>query len=554
MQDKVPGMMHGLMQDWPLLCHRVIDHAAIQHRDREVVSRSLEGPIHRTTYGHIRTRALKVAQRLGRDGVGVGDRVATLAWNTWRHLETWYGITGIGAVYHTINPRLFPDQIRYIVNHAEDRLLFVDLTFVPLAESLQDSLPGVLRYVLLTDAAHMPATTLRNAVPYEEWIGEADGDFAWAACDENAAAGMCYTSGTTGNPKGVLYSHRSNVLHAMMTMLPDAFSLSVRDSVMPVVPFFHANGWSLAFSGPMSGCKLVLPGAKLDGPSVYELLETEGVTMTAAVPTVWLMLLAHMEANKFKLSTLKRVLIGGSACPRAMVETFERDYGVEVRHAWGMTEMSPVGSICTVKPDYGDLDDEALLDVKAKQGSAPFTVEMKIVDDAGTELPWDGKTFGRLLVRGVCCAREYFKGEGGDILDADGFFETGDVATIDPYGTMQITDRAKDVIKSGGEWISSIELENLAVAHPKVAEAAVIGIQHPKWDERPLLVIVLKNGQTASKDEMLDFMRGKVAKWWMPDDVAFVAEFPHTATGKIQKTALRENFRDYRFPAVAAAE
>ena len=546
--------MLGLMQDWPLLCHRIIDHAAIQHGNREVVSRSIEGPIHRTTYGEVRARALKVAQRLERAGIKPGDRVATLAWNTWRHLETWYGITGVGAVYHTINPRLFPDQIGYIVNHAEDRLIFVDLTFVPLLEKLQDKLASIKTYVVLTDAAHMPQTTLRNAVAYETWIGEVDGDFRWASFDENTACGMCYTSGTTGNPKGVVYSHRSNVLHSMMAVAPDAFDLSVQDTIMPVVPFFHANGWTIAFSAPMAGSKLVLPGAKLDGMSIYELLEGERVTMTAAVPTVWLMLLAHMEANDLKLSTLRRVLIGGSACPRAMIEKFEKNYGVTVAHAWGMTEMNPIGSICAIKPDYGAFDREAILDVKAKQGSAPFTVEMKIVDDANKEIPWDGKTFGRLKVKGVAVAKSYFKGEGGEILDRDGFFDTGDVATIDPYGAMQITDRAKDVIKSGGEWISSIDLENLAVGHPKVAEAAVIGVHHPKWDERPLLVIILKKGETSTRDEMLAFLEGKIAKWWMPDDVVFVDEIPHTATGKIQKMALRERFKDYVLPTAAAAE
>ncbi|HEY0442474.1 MAG TPA: fatty-acid--CoA ligase [Xanthobacteraceae bacterium] len=546
--------MLGLMQDWPLLCHRVIDHAAIQHGNREVVSRSIEGPIHRTTYAQVRRRALQVAQRLERDGIRLGDRVATLAWNTWRHLESWYGITGLGAVYHTINPRLFADQIVYIANHAEDRLMFLDLTFVPLIEKLQDQLPTIERFIVYTDAAHMPQTSLRNAVAYEEWLAEADGDFRWTSFDENTAAGMCYTSGTTGNPKGVVYSHRSNVLHSLMALTPDAFNLSASDTIMPVVPFFHANGWSIAFSAPMSGAKLVMPGAKLDGASIYELLDTEGVTMTAAVPTVWLMLLANLEQTGNKLPKLRRVLIGGSACPRAMIKTFEADYDVTVAHAWGMTEMNPIGSICGIKPDYGDLDRDGILDVKMKQGSAPFSVEMKIVDDAGKELPWDGKTFGRLLVRGVSVAKAYFKNEGGNILRDDGFFETGDIATIDPYGTMQITDRAKDVIKSGGEWISTIDLENLAVGHPKVAEAAAIGIQHPRWDERPLLVIVLKKDQTATKDEILGFMQGKIAKWWMPDDVAFVDEIPHTATGKIQKTTLRDQFRNYRFPEAQAAE
>ncbi|GGC60530.1 long-chain-fatty-acid--CoA ligase [Chelatococcus reniformis] len=544
--------MQGMMQDWPLLIHRVIDHAAIQHGAREVVTRSIEGPIHRTTYAEIRNRALKVAQRLAREGIRPGDRVATLAWNTARHLETWYGITGAGAVYHTINPRLFEEQIVYIANHAEDKLLFVDLTFVATIEKLQDRLPTITRFIVLTDAAHMPQTRLRGAVAYEDWLAEADGDFSWVALEETAAAGMCYTSGTTGNPKGVVYSHRSNVLHAMMCVTPDAFNLSVNDCVLPIVPLFHANSWSLAFSGPMSGAKMVMPGMKLDGASVYELLESEQVTVTAAVPTVWLMLLQHMEKTGLRLSSLKHVLIGGSACPRAMIDAFENQYGVSVAHAWGMTEMSPVGSISSIKPDYGALAHDALLDLKAKQGSAPFGVEMKITDDADNPLPWDGKTFGRLKVRGMAVASAYFRGEGGEILDADGFFDTGDVATIDPYGAMQITDRAKDVIKSGGEWISSIDIENLAVGHPDVAEAAVIGISHPKWDERPLLIIIPKEGRSPTRADILDFMQGKIAKWWMPDDVVFVDAIPHTATGKIQKMQLREQFGAYRLPDAAA--
>ena len=545
--------MLGLMQDWPLLCHRIIDHAAIQHGSRDVVTRSIEGPIHRTNYREIRQRALKVAQRLQKDGIKLGDRVATLAWNTWRHLETWYGITGLGAVYHTINPRLFPEQIAYIASHAEDRLMFLDTTFVPLMEKLQDKLPTIQRYVILTDAAHMPQTSLRNAVPYEEWIAEVDGDFTWASFDENTACGMCYTSGTTGNPKGVVYSHRSNVLHSMVAITPDAFNLSVQDTIMPVVPFFHANGWTIAFSAPMAGARLVLPGMKLDGMSIYELLEGEKVTMTAAVPTIWLMLLTHMEANNLKLSTLRRVLIGGSACPRAMIEKFEKNYGVTVAHAWGMTEMNPIGSICAIKPDYDANDYERLLDVKSKQGAAPFTVEMKIVDDSEKELPWDGKTVGRLKVKGAAVTKGYFKGEGGNVLDPNGFFDTGDICAIDPFGNIQITDRSKDVIKSGGEWISSIDLENLAVGHPKVMEAAVIGIRHPKWDERPLLVIIPKKGENPTREELLEYMDGKIAKWWMPDDVVFVNEIPHTATGKILKTALRDQFKDYRLPTAAAA-
>ena len=542
--------MLGLMQHWSLLLHRIIDHAANFHGERKVISRSIEGPIHTTDYRQVRARALKVSQRLSKDGIKLGDRVATLAWNTWRHLEAWYGIVGIGAIYHTVNPRLFPDQVIWIINHAEDRVMMTDLTFVPFLEKIADKLPTIERYILLTDAAHMPKTTLKNAVAYEDWIAEADGDFKWASFDENTAAGMCYTSGTTGHPKGVLYSHRSNVLHAYIAALPDSKGICSRDIVMPVVPMFHANCWSLAFSTPMVGATMVMPGAKMDGASIYELLDTFKVSFTAAVPTVWLMLLQDLEKTGRRLPHLKRVVIGGSACPRAMTKAFQEKYGVEVVHAWGMTEMSPLGSLCTMKPEYASLEGDARLNVQMKQGHPPFGVEMKITDDAGRDLPWDGKTFGRLKVRGPAVAKAYYKGEGGEAFDKDGWFDTGDVATMDQYGYMQITDRAKDVIKSGGEWISSIDVENLAVGHPKVAEAAVIGVSHPKWDERPLLVIVLKKGETVTKEELLEFMQGKIAKWWMPDDVVFVEDIPHTATGKIQKITLRQRFKDYRLPTV----
>ncbi len=540
--------MLGHMQEWPLLIHKVIDFAATQFPNQEVVSRTIEGPMHRETYRDVRRRALKVAQRLARDGVKPGDRVATLAWNGYRHLESWYGITGVGAVYHTVNPRLYPEQIAWIMNDAEDRVALIDLTFVPLLEALADKLPTVERYVVLTDAAHMPATKLKGAVCYEDWIGEADGDFHWSDFDERTAAGLCYTSGTTGNPKGVLYSHRSNLLHSLASTGADCIPLKPADTVLPIVPMFHANSWSLAFSGPMRGVKIIMPGARLDGASVYELLETEKVTITAAVPTVWLTLLAHMQKEGKRLSTLKQVLIGGSACPPAMIKTFEDDYGVDVRHAWGMTEMSPIGSTGSIKPQCASLPRDEILALKAKQGWAPFGVEMKIVDDENRELPWDGKRFGRLKVAGFAVAQSYFKGAGGEILDENGFFDTGDVATIDPNGYVQITDRSKDVIKSGGEWISSIEIENLAVGHPDVAEAAVIGIRHPKWDERPLLVVVPKEGRTPQREDVLGFLQGRIAKWWMPDDMQTVTEIPHTATGKINKLKLREAFKDYKLP------
>ncbi|HVX77985.1 MAG TPA: fatty-acid--CoA ligase [Bradyrhizobium sp.] len=542
--------MRGLMQDWPLLCHRIIEHAATYHGTQEVVTRSVEGPIHRTNYAAIRDRALKVSQSLERNGIRLGDRVATIAWNTGRHLEAWYGIMGIGAICHTVNPRLFPDQMAWIINHAEDRVVLTDLTFVPVLEKIAGKLPSVERYVVLTDEAHMPQTTLKNAIAYEEWIGRSDGDFAWKTFDENTAAAMCYTSGTTGDPKGVLYSHRSNVLHALMANAKDALGTSARDTMLPVVPLFHANSWGIAFSAPSMGTKLVMPGPKLDGASVYELMDTEKVTYTAGVPTVWLMLLNYMAANNLKLPHLKMVVCGGSAMPRSMIKAF-LDMGVEVRHAWGMTEMSPLGTLAALKPPFNEVTGEERLDVLQMQGYAPFGVQMKITDDAGNKLPWDGKTFGRLKVSGPAVAKAYFRVD-TNILDDEGYFDTGDVATIDEHGYMRITDRSKDVIKSGGEWISSIDLENLAVGHPAVAEAAVIGVHHPKWDERPLLIVQLKQGEEATREDILKFMDGKIAKWWMPDDVAFVEGIPHTATGKILKTALREQFKDYSFPNAAA--
>ena len=540
--------MLGLMQEWPLLCHKIIDHAARQHPSREIVSRSIEGPIVRTTYSTIRTRALNVAERLQRDGYGLGDRIATLAWNTARHVEAWYGIMGIGAIYHTLNPRLFPEQIAWIMNHAEDRALFVDLSFMPLVEQIAPAVKSLKQIIVLTDAAHLPETSLPDVVAYEEWLSETDGDFTWKALDEHTAAGMCYTSGTTGEPKGVLYSHRSNVLHAMMAALPDAMGISSTDTILPVVPMFHANAWGLAQSAPMVGAKLVMPGARMDGASIYELLDTEKVTFTAAVPTVWLMLLQHLEETGKKLPYLKKVVIGGSACPRAMTEKFQQNYDVQVIHAWGMTEMSPLGTLGTIKPEYVGFEGERRLDIQQKQGFAPFGVEMKVTDDENVEHPWNGQTFGRLKVRGPGVARAYYGGSGQENFDEDGWFDTGDVAHIDPNGYMQITDRAKDVIKSGGEWISTIDLENLAVGHPDIAEAAVIGVPHSRWDERPLLVVVPKSGKQPEKSEILGFMEGKIAKWWMPDDVAFVEEIPHTATGKIHKATLRDQFKAYRLP------
>ncbi|MGE0596140.1 MAG: long-chain-fatty-acid--CoA ligase [Hyphomonadaceae bacterium] len=551
--------MLGLMQDWPLTVDRVLDHANNSFPQREIVTRSVEGPITRTTYGEVHGRAKQVTNALQASGIRLGDRVATLAWNTARHLEVWYGAMGMGAVLHTVNPRLFPEQIAWIINHAEDKLLFLDLTFVPLVEKIAPLLNTVSGYIILTDGASMPQTTLPNAVAYEDFIAFQAQQAEWGGFDENTACGLCYTSGTTGDPKGVLYSHRSNVLHAMAANSVDCFGAGASDVVLPVVPMFHANAWAIAFVAPMCGAKLVMPGARLDGASVYELLESEKVTFTAAVPTVWLMLLNHLRENNLKLSTLKRVAIGGSAVPEAVLRAFEEDYGVEVIHAWGMTEMSPIGTIGKMLPEHYAQDRESQIRTKLKQGRSLFTVEMKIVDDAGVEKPHDGKAFGRLLVRGPAVARAYFKNAGarndkGECLEPCTFFDTGDVATIDDLGVMQITDRAKDVIKSGGEWISSIDIENIAVGAEGVANAAVIGVAHPKWDERPLLIVEPKPGAQPTKEQMLAFLDGKIAKWWMPDDVALVEKIPLGATGKINKLALREQFKDYKLPSAQAAE
>jgi fatty-acyl-CoA synthase len=543
--------MQGLMQDWPLLVHKIIDHAAQYHGEREVVSRSVEGPIVRSNYSDIAARARRVAHALEREGFQLGDRIATLAWNTARHVEAWYGIAGIGAVYHTLNPRLFPDQIAYIANHAEDRALFFDISFAKLVEQIAPEIPSIRLYVALTDRAHLPAIDIPNLVAYEDFIADARADFVWKEFDEKTACGLCYTSGTTGNPKGVLYSHRSNVIHALVMLQADVQGVRNTDAILPVVPMFHANAWALAFAAPMCGAKLVLPGPKLDGDSLCDLFTNERVTMTAAVPTVWLGLLQYLEKSGKQLPDLKRVLIGGAACPRSTIETFERKYGIQVTHAWGMTEMSPVGTLGSLKAGLAELPYEHQLDYKCKQGRPPFGVEMKIVDDEGRELPRDGKAFGHLKVRGPSVASSYFRDEGTEAFDAEGWFDTGDVATIDADGYMAITDRAKDVIKSGGEWISSIEIENIAVGHPAVAEAAVIGVPHPKWDERPLLIVVLKPGATASREDLLQFLDGKIAKWWMPDDVAFTDEIPHTPTGKIQKIALRARFGRHRLPTAA---
>jgi fatty-acyl-CoA synthase len=539
--------MRGLMMDMPLLISDLIRHADRHHGAGEVVSKTVEdGSIHRYSYREAHARARRLANAMKKLGVAMHDRVATLGWNSFRHFEIYYAVAGSGAVIHTINPRLFPDQIEYIANHAEDKIVFFDVTFAPLVEKLAPKLRSVRHFVAMTDAAHLPKQDIPGLLAYEDIVDREEQGFDWPSFDERTAACLCYTSGTTGNPKGALYSHRSTILHAYAAALPDALNVSARDVVLPVVPMFHVNAWGLPYTCALTGAKLVFPGQHLDGKSLHQLFDAEQVTMSAGVPTVWLVLLNYMKENRLRFSTLKRVVIGGSACPPAMIRAFQDEYGVEVLHAWGMTEMSPLGTVATFKGKHlkqGEAEREA---VQRKQGRAIYGVDLRVVGEDGTELPWDGAAIGDLHVRGPWVIKSYFKGEGGDPLRA-GWFPTGDVVNIDPEGFIQITDRSKDVIKSGGEWISSIDLENIAIAHPAIAEAAVIGVKHPKWDERPIVVAVKKPGQEVTKDELLRFYEGKVAKWWMPDDVVFVNELPHTATGKLSKLTLRQQFRDYRF-------
>ncbi len=540
--------MNGSMMQQPLLISTLLVHAERHHGEQQIVSRRVEGDLHRYTYKDLARRSRQLANALETLGVKFGERVATLAWNGYRHMELYYGASGSGAVLHTLNPRLHPDQVVWIADHAEDQVLFFDLTFLPLVEAVAARVKTIKAFVAMTDRAHMPASSkLPGLLCYEELLDAASPDFDWPSFDENTASSLCYTSGTTGNPKGALYSHRSTLLHTYAAALPDSLSASARDVILPVVPMFHVNAWGLPYVGCMVGAKLVYPGPHLDGKSLYQLFETEGVTVSAGVPTVWQGLLTHVESNDLKFSSMRRTIIGGSACPPAMMRAFQEHYDVQVLHAWGMTEMSPLGTACTLKPKHLALSSEERMAVQAKQGRAVFGVDMKIVDADGNELPRDGRQSGELLVRGPWIIASYFKGEGGDPL-VDGWFPTGDVSTIDGDGYMQITDRAKDVIKSGGEWIGSIDLENIAMAHPAVAMAACIGAKHPKWDERPLLVVVTKPGTQVTREELLQFFDGKIAKWWTPDDVVFTAAIPLGATGKMQKNKLREQFADYKLP------
>ena len=541
-------LMFGLMQQQSLLISSLIEFANRHHGDGEVVSRRVEGDIHRYTWADVANRSRQMANALDGLKLAQGARVATLAWNGYRHLELYFGVSGSGRVLHTLNPRLHPDQVVWIANHAEDEILCFDMTFLPLVQAVHAKCTTIKRWVAMCDEDKLPSDTgIPNLISYESLIAGQSKDYAWPQLDENTASSMCYTSGTTGNPKAALYSHRSTLLHAYAAALPDVMCISARDSILPVVPMFHVNAWGIPYSAAMTGAKLVFPGPALDGKSIYELIEAEKVTFAAGVPTVWQMLLSHMKPNALNFSSLKRTVIGGSACPPAMIDAFRESYGVDVLHAWGMTEMSPLGTLCTLKNKHLDLPEEAQMKLRLKQGRSIFGVDMKIVNEAGESLPHDGKTYGDLLVKGPWIIREYYKQEGPSPL-LDGWFPTGDVATIDEDGFMQITDRSKDVIKSGGEWISSIDIENIAMAHPEILMAACIGMPHPKWDERPVVCVVKKPGAELSAADLLKFYEGKTAKWQIPDDVIFVDAIPLGATGKMLKTKLRTQLADYKLP------
>ena len=543
--------MLGLMQSQPLLISSLIESAARHHGDAEIVSRRVEGDIHRYTYRDLSARAKRLANALDAMQLQLGERVASLAWNGYRHMEMYFGVSGSGRVLHTINPRLHTDQIAWVVNHAEDQVLCFDSSFLHLVQAVHAKCPTVKKWVMLCDADKLPADSgVPGLVSYEAWIGAYTDSYVWPQFDENTASSMCYTSGTTGDPKAALYSHRSSTLHAYAASLPDVMGISARDAVMPVVPMFHVNAWGIPYAAAMNGCKLVLPGPAMDGKSIYELMQAEQVTFAAGVPTIWQMLLGHVAPNKLQFSSLKRTVIGGAACPPAMIDAFQDDYGVEVLHAWGMTEVSPLGTVCTLKKKQLDWPKDQQMRVLQRQGRALYGVDMKIVNGDGKEQPWDGKTYGDLMVKGPWVLDSYYKGTSPLVADENGqrWFPTGDVATIDADGFMQITDRTKDVIKSGGEWISSIDIENIAMGHPAVAMAACIGMAHPKWDERPIVAVALKAGAQVTREELLTFYEGKLAKWQIPDDVVFVDAIPIGATGKMLKVRLREQLKDYVLP------
>ncbi len=541
--------MQGLIMDVPLTITSIMRHADCNHGDQEIVSITADNPRHRYSYAEAFRRTRKLANALTEYGIAAADRIGTLAWNDYRHFELYFGVAGIGAVTHTINPRLFPEQIIYIINHAEDRLIFVDPLILPTLEAIADKLNSVETFIVLTDDENLPSSTLKNVVSYEHFIGSCRDEYSWPELNERSASSLCYTSGTTGDPKGVLYSHRANVLHSYASNTPDVFNFSTGDTAMPVVPMFHVNAWGIPYASPMVGVKLVFPGPKMgDGAALQTLIEEEKVTFSAGVPTVWLALLNYLNESGKTVDTLQRLIIGGAACPEMVMREFLDKHGVHVHHAWGMTETSPLGTVNTLKAGMENLPDDELYRMKLKQGRALYGIEMKIVDDENKELARDGESSGELKVRGPWVCSDYFKMEGkSEAHDADGWFATGDVATIDADGYMQITDRSKDVIKSGGEWISSMDLENAAIGHPQVQEAAVIGIAHPKWSERPLLIIVRKPASDLQAEEIITWLKDKVASWWLPDAVEFVDEIPHTATGKILKLELRKQFSDFKF-------
>jgi acyl-CoA synthetase (AMP-forming)/AMP-acid ligase II len=544
-------MLPGLQMDVPLLVSTLIEHAATYHADTEIVARTIEGDVRRTTYAEAGRRMKRLAQALARLGIATGDRVGSLAWNTLRHFEMFFGVSGTGAVLHTINPRLFADQLVYIINHAEDRVLFVDAATLPIAEQIAPRLTSVAHYVMMTPREHMPArTALRGLLSYDELLAAESGDYAWPEFDERSASSICYTSGTTGNPKGVVYSHRSALLSSML--VNGMIGLGARNGaaqvLMPMAPMFHANAWHVPYVAPMIGARLVLPGRSYEPEKLYELIETEGVTVTCGVPSMWIILSEWLDRTGKRFSKLRLALTSGSAPSRSLVEKLERDYGVELMQAWGMTEVV-AGSSATMEPGSADLPAEERLARRMKSGRALCGVRYRIVDGDERPLPHDGVAFGHLRVKAPWAASGYFKGEGGDALDGEGWLRTGDVASIDPHGHIALVDRSKDVIKSGGEWISSMELENVACGHPAVLQAAVVGVAHPKWQERPLLVVVRRPGSGLEARALLDFMRGKVANWWLPDDVVFVDSMPMTGTGKVHKLTLRQQFKDHVLPA-----